>query len=466
MDDHYQALYDSFRWRVPTQFNIAQLCCHRWAANTLDARRIAIYYEDKVGHREVWTYERLATTANQLAHGLVKMGIRRGDRVAVILGQRPETLVAHMAIYSVGAVVLPLSTRLGAETLETQLRDADARVAIVDECASAALLSFRHHCRSLQQIIGIHFADERILPWRSLLARQPTEFKLVSMRPSDPALLLYTTCAIGRVKGALLPHSVLIGTLPGFVASQDWFPRAGDILWTPADWASPEGIMNALLPTLYFGHPLVGTCGDFHPERAYNILERYQVTNAFLTPTALKSMMKAVPEPRQRYRLALRSLMSLGEKLEENVFEWGQTALGVATNEMFGRTEINYPIGNSSQRWPPRPGSLGRPYPGHQVAVIDAQGKAMPRGKIGEIALNRYDITGYPDPALFLGYWRNEQATVAKFTGDWYRTGELASVDRDGYFWSAGRPNEILESSTYPIASHSSHSLCCHGLLA
>lgn len=451
MNDQYQALYQTFRWLVPTQFNIADACCHRWAASAPEARRIAIYYEDEAGNREVWTYARLAEAANQLANGLVKMGVEPGDRIGVVLGQRPETVVAHMAIYSVGAVVLPLSSLFGPEALESRLRDAEARVAIVDHASSAQLLGISDNCPHLHQIIGIGFADERVLPWRSLLARQPSEFKRVATRSSDPAILLYTSGTTGAPKGALLPHSVLIGNLPGFVASQDWFPRPGDVFWSPADWAWTGGMMDALLPTLYFGHPIVGTRGRFSPERAFELMERYQVTNTFLFPTALKMMMKTVPQPRERYKLALRALMSAGESVGETVFSWCESALGVTPNEMFGQTEMNYVVGNSARRWPARPGSMGRPYPGHRVAVIDELGAEVPAGEVGEIAVNRYDIHGHPDPVMFLGYWRNESATQAKFSGDWCRTGDLASMDADGYLWYAGRADDVFKSAGYRI---------------
>ncbi|KAG1439478.1 hypothetical protein G6F57_019393 [Rhizopus arrhizus] len=162
-------------------------------------------------------------------------------------------------------------------------------------------------------------------------------------------------------------------------------------------------MMDALLPTLYFGHPIVGTRGRFSVERAFELLERYQVTNTFLFPTALKMMMKAVPEPRNRYQLALRSIMSAGESVGETVFEWCQSALGVTPNEMFGQTEMNYVVGNSQKRWPARPGSMGRPYPGHQVAVLNDDGQPVAAGETGEIAVNRLDIHGYPDPVMAIG---------------------------------------------------------------
>ena len=451
MTDHYQALYHSFRWLVPPAFNIAEVCCHRWADSSLDARRIALYIEDEEGSREVWTYARLSETANQLANGLVKMGVGRGDRVAIVLGQRPETVVAHMAVYSLGAIVLPLSPLFGPDALEQRLRDAQVRVAIVDEASAGSLLSAADRCPGLDQIIGIGLEHERLLPWRTLLARQSNRFRTVATKATDPAILLYTSGTTGAPKGPLLPHAVLIDNLPGFVASQDWFPQAGDVFWSPADWAWTGGLMDALLPCLYFGSPIVGTRSRFSPELAFELMERYRVTNTFLFPTALKMMMKTVPDPRSRYKLSLRSIMSAGESVGETVFNWCRQALGVVPNEMFGQTEMNYLVGNSGAKWPARPGSMGRPYPGHRVAVLDDQGSPAQPGEVGEIALNRYDIHGHPDPILFLGYWRNEAATQEKFSGDWCRTGDLARVDDDGYFWYAGRADDVFKSSGYRI---------------
>ncbi len=451
MSDQYKSLYDSFHWLVPTHFNIGDECCHRWANSSADARRIALFFEDETGRREVWTYERLASTANQLANGLTKMGVQRGDRVALVLGQRPETIVAHIAIYSVGAVVLPLSNLFGPEALEQRLRDAQAHVVVFDEWSAANVLAALPRCPDLSQLIGIDIEDERVLPWRRLLARQSTQFKPVTTRATDPAILLYTSGTTGAPKGALLPHSVLMGNLPGFVASQNWFPHPGDVFWSPADWAWTGGLMDALLPMLYFGQPIVGTRGRFSPERAFEILERYRVTNTFLFPTALKLMMKAVPEPRQRYKLALRCIMSAGESVGETVFDWCEQALGLTPNEMFGQTEMNYLVGNSHQKWPARPGSMGKPYPGHQVGLIDEDGNPTRPGEIGEVALNRFDIHGQPDPILFTGYWRNASGTADKFSGDWCRTGDLARVDEDGYYWYAGRADDVFKSSGYRI---------------
>ncbi|HEY9278451.1 MAG TPA: AMP-binding protein [Eoetvoesiella sp.] len=467
MNDQYSELYSSYQWFVPSQFNIAQACVHRWAENPHEGRRIALYFEDEFGQREVWTYSRLAQTANQLANGLIKMGVSPGDRVAVIMGQRPETAAAYMAIFSVGAIATPLSALFGADGLSVRLRDAEARVAIVDASTGPDLIQAQQQCPLLTQIIGFGFQHDSIIPWRSLLARQPGTFKVRPTLSSSPALLLYTSGTTGSPKGALLAHSALIGNLPGFVASQNWFPQQGDIFWSPADWTWTGGLMDALLPTLYFGRSIVGTLGRFSAVRAFEILERYQVTNTFLFPTALKMMMKEVESPRQQYQLALRSIMAAGESVGEAVFQWCQEALGITPNEMFGQTEMNYLVGNSHQKWPAKPGSIGRPYPGHKISVLDTHGKPCPAGTVGEIALNRYDIHGHPDPILFLGYWRNQQATQDKFVNDWCLTGDLAKIDKEGYFWYSGRSDDVFKSAGYRIGpSEIENCLVTHAAVA
>ncbi len=267
MNDQYSELYPTYQWFVPSQFNIAQACVHRWAENPVEGRRIAVFHENEFGQREVWTYSRLSEAAKQLANGLIKMGVLPGDRVALAMGQRPEAVASYMAIFSVGAVALPLSSQLGADGLAIRLRDADARVAIVDAIAGPDLLQAQAQCPLLSQIIALEFQHEAIIPWRTLLARQTAIFKAVATKSNSPALLLYTSGTNGAPKGALLAHSALIGNLPGFVASQNWFPQKSDVFWTPADWTWTGGLMDALLPTLYFGRSIVGALGGFSPPR-------------------------------------------------------------------------------------------------------------------------------------------------------------------------------------------------------
>jgi len=230
------------------------------------------------------------------------------------------------------------------------------------------------------------------------------------------------------------------------VHSHDFSPQPGALFWSPADWAWAGGLFDALLPTWAFGQPILGYRGRFDAERAYYQLDKYGVRNSFLFPTALKLMMKAVPRPRQRYSLDLRSVMSAGESVGVTVIEWAKEELGVTINEMFGQTEINYVVGNCQSAWPVKPGSIGRPYPGHRVAVIDGQGNELPPGQLGEIAVHRKD-----DPVFFLEYWKNPQATRDKFIGDWGCTGDQARLDEDGYLWYQGRSDDVIKSAGYRI---------------
>jgi acetyl-CoA synthetase len=446
--DRYDALYSEFRWYVPPVFNIAEVCCKRWAE---DKSRIAIRYEDEAGHTATLTYASLQAEANRLSNVLAKLGVQQGDRIAIILPQRPETAIAHIACLQMGAVSMPMSILFGPDALEYRLQNSEATVAIVDEAACENLAEIRAHCKDLRHVIAIDCDKEGTRDWRVELTTAAADFQQVHTEASDPAILIYTSGTTGAPKGALLPHSAIIGNLTGFVASQNWFPQEGDVFWSPADWAWTGGLMDALLPTLYFGKPIVGYRGRFSADMAFHLLEKYGVTNTFLFPTALKMMMKAYPAPRDKFKLKLRAIMSAGEAVGDAVFNWCESALSVTPNEMFGQTEMNYIVGNSAQQWPAKPGSMGRPYPGHRVAVIDDDGNIVNPGETGEVALNRLDIHGHPDPVLFIEYWKNPEATRNKYSGDWCRTGDLASIDEDGYFWYQGRADDMFKAAGYRI---------------
>jgi acetyl-CoA synthetase len=450
--DSYQKLYDEFRWQVPEEFNIATVCCHRWSD---DATRIAIRHENEAGDTSSLTYAQLQTQSNRLSNVMRSLGISNGDRVGILLPQRPETAIAHIACYQSGAIAMPLSALFGPDALESRLQNSEASLVIVDQAGLNQLNEVRSNCPSLRHVIAIDCSAEDTIDWHSALDKAAADFQLVPTKSSDPSILIYTSGTTGAPKGALLPHSAIIGNLTGFVASQNWFPLEDDVFWSPADWAWTGGLMDALLPTLYFGKTIVGYQGRFSPETAFQLMEKYQVTNTFLFPTALKMMSKAFPAPHEQFKLKLRAIMSAGEAVGDAVFNWSQSALGITINEMFGQSEMNYIVGNSSEKWPAKAGSMGRAYPGHRVAIIDEEGHPIQAGEgkeiIGEVALNRTDIHGHPDPVLFLGYWNNPEATHDKYSGDWCRTGDLASIDEDGYLWYRGRADDMFKAAGYRI---------------
>ena len=444
MADRYDELYRSFRWNVPARYNIAHACCGQWAA---DRGRFALYWEDESGATSAHTFWDIQQAANRLSNALAALGVRRGDRVAICLPQRPETAIAYVAIFQMGAIALPLSHLFGPDALEYRLNHAEASVALVEPATLPNLWTVKPRLGFLKHVIGVGGARESgVHGYEELIQKSQSSFTAIDTSAEDPSLIVYTSGTTGPPKGALKPHRVLIGNVPGFVHSHDFFPQPGDMFWSPADWAWTGGLMDALLPAWLFGVPILGYRGRFDAEKAYYLLEKYGVRNSFLFPTALKLMMKAVPQPRKKYSLSIRSVMSAGESVGVTVIEWAREQLGVTINEMFGQTEINYVVGNCQAAWPVKPGSIGRPYPGHQVAVIDEKGNEVPRGELGEIAVKRNN-----DPVFFLEYWKNPQATKEKFIGDWGCTGDQGRADEDGYLWYQGRSDDVIKSAGYRI---------------
>ena len=461
--DHYAALHQGFRWCVDEYFNIAEVCCRRWAradaSTPVAIKKIAITAHHPGAESTFYTYLELAQATDALSHVLTALGVQRGDRVAIVMPQRFETAVAYMAVLQMGAVAMPLSILFGPEALAFRLQDSGAVVAIADESAMTGIRGVRAECPALRSVLAVGDAEgQGDADYRAELARYSDAFPAIQTRADDAAILIYTSGTTGPPKGALLPHRALIGNLTGFVCSQNWFgfdgktnARSGAVFWSPADWAWTGGLMDALLPTLYFGRPIVAFNGRFSPELAFSLMQHQGVTHTFLFPTALKAMMKAYPQPRSHFKLKLQGLMSAGEAVGDAVFDYCRDQLGVMVNEMFGQTEINYVVGNCNRFWPARPGSMGKGYPGHQVTVIDDDGHECAVGVPGDVAVNRYDVHGDPDPIFFIGYWKNEAATQGKFTGDWCRTGDLARADADGYLWYEGRADDVFKAAGYRI---------------
>ena len=284
------------------------------------------------------TFGELQDQAHRAANALRRLGVQRGDRVAIVMPQRFETAVAHMAIHQLGAIAMPLSMLFGPEALEYRLNDSQARVAIVDEGAIEPLLAARAACPGLETVITAGDAAGRgDIDWNAALAAEPPRFEPVVTAADDPAVLIYTSGTTGPPKGALIPHRALIGNLSGFVCSQNWFglhpqssrvapasrsgaqrasarvrpsslgkrerekggvtsgasarsaggTQAQSVFWSPADWAWTGGLMDALLPSLYFGRPILAYQGRVSPARAVGLMQRPGVTPTFLFPTAL-----------------------------------------------------------------------------------------------------------------------------------------------------------------------------------
>jgi acetyl-CoA synthetase len=439
----YDALYQQFRWQVPARYNIGTDVCDRWAA--ADPRRVAIIHQHPDGRVDEVTFGALKETSDRLANVLVAHGIARGDRVAILLPQMSEVAAAHVAIYKAGAVALPVAVVFGADALRYRFQNSGAKAVITNAQGAAKLREIRDEIPGLELILSVDGASDGALGFHEALARASSDFAAVETTADDPALMIYTSGTTGQPKGAMHGHRVLLGHLPGTELPHDFFPQPGDSYWTPADWAWAGGLLDCLLPSLHHGVPVIARKFDkFDPEEAFALMARLGVRNAFIPPTALR-MLRAAASPQGRYDLKLRSVASGGETLGAEIVEWGKAAFGLTINEFYGQTECNLVLASCAMLGVSRPGSMGKPVPGHIVAVIRPDGSQATAGELGQIAVKR------PDPVMFIEYWQRPEATREKFIGDWMTTGDQGMVDDDGYFHFVGRDDDVITSSGYRI---------------
>ncbi|RMF02405.1 MAG: AMP-dependent synthetase [Alphaproteobacteria bacterium] len=439
----YESLYNSFTWPMPERFNIAREICDRWAQREPD--RLALIYKRPDGALEHYSYGDLFRAANRLASALRKGGIGKRDRVALLLQQSPQTAISHIAIYKLGAVAVPLASLFGPEALEYRLNNAEVGTLITDAPGLEKIASIRDRLTHLTRIICVEGPSGEAEGFDDICAGEPDEFPTCDTAPDDWAVMVYTSGTTGQPKGALHAQRVLLGHLPGVEYSHNFFPGDGDLMWTPADWAWAGGLFNIMLPSLYYGVPLLAHAfTKFDPEAAFALMEEAGVRNAFIPPTALR-MLRAVERPAERYKLSLRTIASGGESLGRETLEWGESALGLTINEFYGQTECNYVLSSCAPLGVVKPGSIGKPVPGHVVAVIAPDGSELPPGEQGQIAIRN------PDPNMFLEYWKRPEATREKFIGDWMTTGDQGVMDEEGYISFVGRDDDVITSAGFRI---------------
>jgi acetyl-CoA synthetase len=437
-----ETLRRNFRWQVPERFNIADAVCDRHARS---GDRLALIEEREGGEVRRHSFGDLRASSNRLANALADAGVGRGDRVGILLGQRLETLLAHLAAHKLGAISVPLFVLFGSDALAFRLADSGAKVVVTDPEGAAKLSGIRDRLPGLRRVFATDGGCPDAADLDAAMVRAGDRIAPADTAADDPALLIYTSGTTGPPKGALHAHRVLLGHLPGVQWPHDFFPQPGDRFWPPADWAWIGGLLDVLLPSLYCGVPVVASrARKFDPEAAVDLMARHGVRNAFLPPTALRLLRQAGVRP-QAAGLRLRSIGSGGEKLGDDVIAWGEAAFGVTINEFYGQTEANLVVGNNARLLPLRSGSMGQPVPGHDVAIVDDQGEPVAAGERGVIAVRR------PDPVMFLGYWNQPEASAAKFRGDWLLTGDLGRADKDGYFHYLGREDDLISSAGYRI---------------
>jgi len=441
-------LRDRFEWEVPGTFNMARVVCERWAEAT--PAETALFVEDESGASDTYTFAELDAAASRLANLLADEGVTRGDRVGVNLPQKPETAIAHIACWKLGAVSVPLSTLFGPEGLGLRLGDCDATAAVVDASNVGALRdATAEFDLSLDPVLTVGEVPDRRDDERDLhaaTAGYDDERAAPATDAEADAMVIYTSGTTGAPKGVRHAHRMLLGHLPGVQLASNLHIGEAERYWTPAEWAWIASLFDIVFPALFYGQPVLAYHGgEFDPATAFELLERYDITMFFAPPTALRFMMRVDGD----YDVeSLRVIASGGESLGRAVADWAdETFGGAAVHEGYGQTEANVVVTECSALGCTRDGSMGVAAPGHEVTVVDPEtAEELPPGEVGEIAV-RYE----GDPVCFKEYWNRPDRTAGKLRNGWLLTEDLGRRDEDGFFEFQARKDDVIISSGYRI---------------
>lgn len=399
-------------WDLPARLNMAAQCLAQ------PADKVAIVDLTLAHPRDV-TFADLKEMVDGLARAL-EARVQAGDRVGVLLSQSPWCAAAHLAIWKIGAVSVPLFKLFKQDALSSRVTDAGCALVLTD-AEGAALLGGLAEAWIADEV-GVAGADG----------------PFADTGPDDPAVLIYTSGTTGSPKGALHGHRMLTGHLPGVAISHDFLGQPGDCLWTPADWAWIGGLFDVAMPALALGVPVVAArMAKFTPDGCCDVIKRGEVRNVFFPPTALR-MLKAADVS----VAGLRSVASGGEPLGAEMLAWGRQAFGLEINEFYGQTECNMIASSCGAAFTALPGAIGKPVTGHHLAVLDAQGQESDAE--GDIAVRRGSAS------MMLGYWQRPEETAQKYRGDWMLTGDRGIWDGD-YLRFVGREDDVITSAGYRI---------------
>jgi acetyl-CoA synthetase len=429
----YEEARERHRWDVPERYNIAVDVCDRHPRD-----RLAMVHEDFQGRVREVSWGELQDDSNRFANVLVAHGVQSGDRVAMLLPATPETAAAFFGTWKAGAILLSMSVLYGDEGIRHRLTDAQPKV-LVTNAANADRIE-----RSLVEHLLI-LDDE-------LLSKGSTAFRALDTAAEDAAQLYYSSGTTGLAKGILHAHRYILAH-EEFIYCHD--VRDGELFHGMGEWAWAAGICPLLGPWRFGAVQMVYQReGGFDPERQLDVLSRHGVSNVFATPTAIRSMM-SIADAGTRYPQKFRIVCSAGEPLNPEAIRWFREQYGVTVLDYYGLTE-SYPLCGNYPFMEVREGSMGRPMPGWDVAILDEDERPLGAGQKGEICLKARSNPHYP-----LGYWnRPAEDTEEVFGGEWFHTKDAASVDEDGYFWYEGRADDVIISAGYRIGPFEVESAC------
>ena len=429
----YDELRRDFRWDVPSRYNIAADVIDKH-----DPSRPAMYWEDWEGTERTLTFGDMQSLTNRTANALRSYGVGEGDRVAVMLPPVPEAAAAFLATYKLGGILLSLSILYGDESIVHRLRDCSAKVVITDAANRERIDRVRDELPELEHVLIVDEAFGRAV------AEASDRCETLDTPADQAAQIYYTSGTTGHAKGIVHAHRYLLAHNE-FELVHD--VRDDEIFHATGEWAWIAGIIPGILGPWRFGAPIAvfARKGGYDPAQTLYVLEKYKVRNLFATPTALRAM-AALGEVSDRYPgISLRIACGAGEPLNPEVISWFSRQFEIPVMDYYGLSE-SYPLCANYPTMEIRPGSMGKPLPGWEVALLDEDEQPVPAGETGEICLRARTNPHYP-----LGYWNRPEDSELVFGGEWFHTRDVARLDEDGYVWYEGRNDDVIISAGYRI---------------
>jgi acetyl-CoA synthetase len=441
----YAETYRDFKLDVPEHFNFAFDVVDKWAE---DRTKLALISLDPSGenaqHHTFWD---LKVQSNRFANVLKGLGVGKGTRVFVMLPRIPQWYVVMLGLMKVGAVPMPATTLCTPGDIEYRVNEAEAVLAITDMENSDKVAETAGNCPTLEHLLlvgderrgWVSYDEEMSQASAALDNVEPT-------RSDDPLLIYFTSGTVGYPKMVL--HTQASYGLAHVITAKYWHDlKATDLQWTLSDTGWAKAAYGKLFGQWTQGAAVLqhDARGRFDPVLTMKIMERYGVTSFCAPPTAYRMM---VLEDLTKYDLGeLRHCTGAGEPLNPEVMKIWEDGTGLTIYDGYGQTETVLLVGNF-RCLPVWPGSMGKPAPGFNVAIVDEDGKELPHGEEGQIAVR---VKPERPVGLFREYWKYPEGMEASFYGDWYLTGDKAYKDEDGYFWFVGRADDVIISAGYRI---------------
>ncbi len=408
-----------------------------------------ILWEGKDGRSETYTYADMARLSSKFANVLQRLGVQKGDRVFVFMDRIPELYVAAFGTLKAGCIIGPLFSAFGPDAIRDRLENSGAVVLLTTPELRAKVHEVRSDLPDLKHLIiashgGRPELGEGELSWNDLMDAAPDTFDIVRTDPEDPAVMHYTSGTTGKPKGAVHVHKAVLGHYATGKYVLDL--HDDDIYWCTADPGWVTGTSYGMFAPCTNGVTSVVYEGGFAASKWYEVIQKRRVTVWYTAPTAVRMLMKAGEDVPKRFDLSsLRYVMSVGEPLAPEGVLWGEKSFGLPIHDNWWQTETGSILIANYPAMPIRPGSMGRPMPGVEPAIIDEQGNILPPGTEGDLAVR----PGWP--SMFRTYWRNEELYNSRFQNGWYITGDRARMDEDGYFWFVGRADDVINTAGHLV---------------